>query len=238
IVGYHDVPPGKPTVIEFVEKLEPKNTVRFVVDGLGVIPPQVEKVGAENYKGPGLAIQWVEIEGPLHETWPPPSHKRLFGDLTQVPTPTPEDKSRVEVSSKQPLVDAERLLRDFMRRTYRRTVTDEDVKPVLARVKAKLDAKFSFEQAMRVGYKAVLVSPHFLFLREKPGKLDDFALASRLSYFLWSSMPDEDLLALAEQGKLNQADTLRTQVERMLKDPKAKAFTENFVGQWLSLRNI
>src|SRR6185369_8664989 len=125
-----------------------------------------------------------------------------------------------------------------MRRAYRRRVTDEDVKPVLARVKAKLDAKFSFEQAMRVGYKAVLVSPKFLFLHEKPGKLDDFALATRLSYFLWSSMPDEELLALAEQGKLSQPETLRGQVERLLQDPKATAFTENFAGQWLGLRAI
>src|SRR5262245_31987576 len=238
IVGYHDVPPGKPTVIEFVEKLEPRNTVRFVVDGLGVIPPQVEKIGAENYKGPGLAIQWVEIEGPLHDSWPPPSHRGLFGDLKQAPAPTPEDKNRLEVVSKQPLADAERLLRDFTRRAFRRAVTDEDVKPFLARVKAKLDAKFSFEQAMRVGYKAVLVSPHFLFLREKPGKLDDFALASRLSYFLWSSMPDDELLTLAEQGKLHEPETLRAQVERMLKNPKASAFTANIAGQWLNLRNI
>jgi mono/diheme cytochrome c family protein len=238
IVGYYDVPPGKPTTIEFVEKLEPKNTVRFVVDNLGVIPTVVEKIGAENYKGPGLAIQWVEIEGPLHETWPPASHRRLFGDLKQAPAPTPEDKNRLEVVSKQPLVDAERLLRDFLRRAFRRTVTDEDVKPFLARVKAKLDAGFSFEQAMRIGYKEVLVSPHFLFLREKPGKLDDFALASRLSYFLWSSMPDDELLTLAEKGQLHQPDTLREQVERMLKTPRATAFTTNFAGQWLGLRNI
>jgi mono/diheme cytochrome c family protein len=238
IVGYHDVPPGKPTVIEFVEKLEPRNTVRFVVDGLGVIPPQVEKIGADKYTGPGLAIQWVEIEGPLHETWPPASHRRLFGDLNQEPAPTPEDKNRREVVSKQPLVDAERLLRSFLRRAFRRVVTDEDVKPFLARVKAKLDAGASFEQAMRVGYKAVLVSPHFLFLREKPGQLDDFALATRLSYFLWSSMPDDDLLTLAEQGKLHQPDQLRAQVERLLRDPKAAAFTNNFAGQWLGLRNI
>jgi hypothetical protein len=67
IVGYHDVPPGKPTVLEFVEKREPRNTVRFVVDNLGVIAPQVEKVGAENYKGPGLAIQRVEVV-PLAKT--------------------------------------------------------------------------------------------------------------------------------------------------------------------------
>src|SRR5207249_8533962 len=86
--------------------------------------------------------------------------------------------------------------------------------------------------------RGVMVSPNFLFLRRNAGKLDDFALASRLSYFLWSTMPDEELLTLAGQGKLGQPATLRLQVERMLKDPKAAAFTENFVGQWLGLREI
>src|SRR5262249_32051565 len=81
-------------------------------------------------------------------------------------------------------------------------------------------------------------SPHFLFLREKPGRLDDFALANRLSYFLWSSMPDEELLGLAEKGTLQQTDVLRAQVERLLKDSRASAFTTNFAGQWLGLRNI
>ncbi|HYH64893.1 MAG TPA: DUF1592 domain-containing protein [Urbifossiella sp.] len=238
ILGYHDIPPGRPTVVEFVEKLEAKNCMRIVVDGLGVIPPVIEKVGADKYTGPGLAVQWVEVEGPLHDTWPPPSHRRLFGDLKQAPTPTPEDKARLEVVSTQPLADAERLLRGFLPRAFRRPVTDEEVRPFLARVKAKLDAGFSFEQAMRVGYKAALVSPHFLFLREKPGRLDDHALASRLSYFLWSSMPDEELLTLAAAGKLNEPATLRGQVERMLKDRKAAAFTENFAGQWLDLRKI
>jgi mono/diheme cytochrome c family protein len=238
ILGYYEVPPGKPTVIEFVTQLEPKNFARIVVDNLGVTPPVVEKIGAENYKGPGLAVQWVDIEGPLHKAWPPASHRRLFGDLSQAPAPTPENKDRREVVSKEPLADADHLLRAFLRRAFRRPVTDEDVKPLLARVKAKLDAKASFEQAMRFAYKAVLVSPHFLFLREKPGQLDDFALASRLSYFLWSSMPDDELLTLAEKGKLHEPGTLRTEVERMLKDPRAAAFTTNFASQWLSLRNI
>ena len=221
LVGYFDVPPDKPTVVEFVETLEPKNTIRIVVDGLGVIPPVVEKVGAEKYKGPGLAVQWVEVEGPLHDTWPPASHRRLFGDLPQAPAPTAEDKQppwRSSRSSRWPMPSASSATSPAA--PSGGPVTDEDVKPFLARVKAKLDAKYSFEQAMRVGLKAVLVSPQFLFLREKPGKLDDFALASRLSYFLWSSMPDEELLALAEQGKLSQPDTLREQVERMLQGPE------------------
>jgi mono/diheme cytochrome c family protein len=236
LVGYYDVPNDTPTVVEFVDTLEPANTLRIVAEGLGVTPPTVQKIGAQNYKGPGLAVQWVEVEGPLLDSWPPPSHKRLFGDLPLAPAA--EDKNRFEVVSPNPAPDAERILRDFARRAFRRTVTDEDVRPFIARVKSKLAAGYSFEQALRVGLKAVLVSPEFLFLREKPGKLDDFALASRLSYFLWSSMPDEELLALAEQKKLGTAQTLRAQVERLLKDPRAAAFTRNFVGQWLSLRNI
>ena len=116
-----------------------------------------------------------------------------------------------------------------------------------ARVRARLDKNYSFEEALRVGLKGVLVAPDFLFLRERstasgkegqPALLDEFALASRLSYFLWSSMPDEELLTLAEQGRLRQPGTLRDQVERMLKDERAKAFTDNFAGQWLSLRSI
>jgi hypothetical protein len=105
-------------------------------------------------------------------------------------------------------------------------------------VKAKLDAGDSFEQAMRVGLRGVLVSPHFLFLREKPGSLDDYALATRLSYFLWSSMPDDELFAAAAAGDLRKPQVLHNHVERMLNDPKAAAFTENFAGQWLGLRTI
>jgi hypothetical protein len=194
----------------------------------------VDKVGADSYEGPGVAVQWVEVEGPLHESWPPPSHRRIFGELEQKRT----TGNRVEVVSNDPAADAERILRGFVRRAYRRAVTDDDIKPFLKLVKARLDEKQSFEQAVRVGLKAVLVSPEFLFLREKPGKLGDFALASRLSYFLWSTMPDDELFTLAEEHKLGQPETLRKQVERMLKDPKAKAFTENFVGQWLRLREI
>jgi mono/diheme cytochrome c family protein len=256
LIDYFAVPPDKPTVVEFVEHLESRNCIRIVTDGLGALPPEVEKVGAENYKGPGLVVQWVEIEGPLLDSWPPASHRQIFGDLPQERAPTPDNSNRREVVSQEPLADAERILRDFARRAFRRAVTDDDIKPFLARVRTKLEQNYSFEQAVRVGLKAVLVSPHFLFLREKVGAvngavppnnpsklaesaaLDDFALASRLSYFLWSSMPDDELLTLAEKGKLREGDTLRQQVERMLRDPKAAAFTENFAGQWLGLRAI
>ena len=246
LIDYFAVPADQPTVIEFTEQLEPENRIRIIATGLPALPPAVEKVGADKYTGPGLVIQWVEVQGPLLESWPPPSHRAIFGDLKQAVVPSPADPKRLEVVSSQPLVDAGRVLREFARRAFRRTVTDEDIRPFLARVKSRLEQNYSFEQAMRVGLRGILVSPNFLFLREQPAaarvpaatKLDDFALASRLSYFLWSSMPDEPLFKLAEARKLREPAVLRGQVERMLRDPKAQAFTENFTGQWLSLRAI
>lgn len=239
LVDYFTVPPGEAKLVEFVRLLEPQQTIRIVTDGLGAIPPTVEQIGADKYKGPGLVVQWVDVEGPLLQSWPPPSHRQLFGELPQQRI----EPGRFEVVSTAPKADAERILRNFARRAFRRAVTDEDIQPFLARVQVKLDQGATFEQALRVGLKSVLMSPHFLYLREKSdsageARLDDFALASRLSYFLWSSMPDEELIALAEKGKLHAPDELRRQVERLLRDPKATAFTENFAGQWLSLRSL
>jgi hypothetical protein len=237
LVNYFDAPPGKPRIIEFVDHMEPRTSISILPYGLAS-SQTVNKVGADSWEGPGLVVDWVDVEGPLNETWPPESHRRLFGDLKQGPAPIYNQRDRVEVVSTEPLADADRILRQFARRAFRRSVTDADVKPFVALVEAKLVEQRTFEQAMRAALSAVLVSPEFLFLRERPGKLDDFALASRLSYFLWSTMPDEELLALAEQKQLTQPATLRAQVERLLNHPKAAQFTENFTGQWLGLRDI
>ncbi len=234
LVDYFAVPADKPTVVEFTEQLEPENRIRILAEGLPALPPAVEKVGADKYSGPGLVIQWVDVEGPLLESWPPPSHLAIFGNLPRKRV-SPE---RFEVVSQQPMEDAERILREFARRAFRRPVSNLDIQPFLERVKSKLNENDSFEQAIRVGLKGILMSPDFLFLRETSAKLDDIALASRLSYFLWSSMPDETLFQLAANHRLHERDVLRDQVERMLGDPKSKAFHTNFTGQWLSLRAI
>jgi cytochrome c553 len=237
LVSYFDAPPDKPAVIEFTDRMEARTSITILPYGLAR-SDAVHKVGADKYEGAGLAVHWIEVEGPLHDTWPPESHRRILGDLSQARVPLSNQPDRVEVVSTNPMADAERVLRPFVHRAFRRAVTDNDLKPFLGLVQAKLAEKRTFEQALRAGLLAVLVSPDFLFLREKPGKLDDFALASRLSYFLWSSMPDDELLALAEQQKLSQPDILHQQVDRLLRSPKAKAFTTNFVGQWLGLRDI
>jgi hypothetical protein len=241
LVDYFSVPADEPTVIEFTEQLEPENRIRIIAEGLPVTPPQVQEIGADKYEGPGLVVQWVDVEGPLLESWPPPSHRALFGDLPQERLPGPGDQARYEVVSNEPMADAERILRGFARRAFRRPVAEADLQPFLARVQSRLEQGTRFEEAVRVGLKAILVSPEFLFLREPAtpdGRLDDYALASRLSYFLWSSMPDETLFDLAASGRLRDPEVLRGQVERLLDDPKSKAFTEHFTGQWLGLRAI
>ncbi|MCC2671911.1 MAG: hypothetical protein K0Q72_4382, partial [Armatimonadetes bacterium] len=242
LVGYFDAAPGQSTVLEFLDHLEARGTIRIQPHGLANAQT-VDKIGADKYEGAGLSIDWIEVEGPLHDAWPPESHRRIFGDLPQAPTPARDFRNRVEVVSKEPVADAQRIFRGFARRAFRRAVTDADVQPMVALFEQKQAEGYSFEEAVRVGLKRVLVSPDFLFLREpepadRAAKLDDFALASRLSYFLWSTMPDEELLTLAEQNRLGKPEILRQQVERMLKAPKSAALTENFVGQWLGLREI
>ncbi len=237
LVGYFDAPADQPRVAEFIQYMEPRTTISILPYGLAG-SRSVNQVGADHYEGPGLAVQWVEVEGPLHDAWPPDSHRRIFGELEQKSSPIHNFRDRVEVVSQQPLVDAERILRSFTRRAFRRPVSDDDVQPFVDIVQARLAVGYSFEQAVRAALKGVLLAPDFLFLRELPGRLDDNALASRLSYFLWSTMPDEELLSLAEQQKLGQNEVLRGQVERMLSNPKSAALTENFVGQWLGLREI
>ena len=234
-VDYFDAPADVPTVFEFVAYKPAQSSLGILPYRLGH-PNAVKAAGIDKYTGPGLAVQWVEVEGPLNETWPPASHRRIFGELPQ--KPSAKRRERLEVVSENPLPDADRVLRAFARRAFRRAVTDADLAPFLALVQGRLDAKDSFEQAVRVGLSAILMSRRFLFLDEQPGKLDDFGLASRLSYFLWSTMPDDELLAAAERGTLREPAVLREQVERMLKDPKAAAFPKNFCGQWLGLREI
>jgi mono/diheme cytochrome c family protein len=218
LVGAFDVP-DKPTVVEFTEAMAPGESIRIAPFGL----PRLYKSTPDDYSGPGMAVQWIEIEGPLVSVWPPASATRLLGD--------------VDVA-KGTLADAEAILRRFTPRAFRRPVAAAELAEYVNVVKARLDKGNNFEAALRVGLKVVLCSPDFLYLSATPGKLNDFDLAARLSYFLWSSTPDDALAELAAKGELGKPDVLKAQVERMLEGPKAHAFTENFTGQWLSLRNL
>jgi hypothetical protein len=174
-----------------------------------------------------LFVDRIELTGPY-----PPSLKKTIPREH-----TPEDRMQL----------AREIVSDVMGRAYRRSVTPGEVERVVALVEMALDDEEDFNAAIGVGLQAVLVSPHFLFRVEldpepnNPGAvrtIDDYELATRLSYFLWSSMPDDELFTLARLGLLRKENTLDRQVRRMLQDPKSQALVENFAGQWLQLRNL
>ena len=177
--------------------------------------------------GPELHVYQLEIEGPFYQQWPLPGFERYFPNPPKAPSPE--------------------YLRDCLTRianvAFRRPVTADEVRPYLDLAENYLEEKKDFWAAARYGLRAILTSPRFLYLTEYASgsgdrKLEAHELASRLSYFLWSSLPDAELRAAAVSGILQNPSGLRSQVERMLKDPRASAFTRNFVEQWLHLRKL
>ena len=179
-------------------------------------------------------IQQMEIEGPFAVTGPgdTASRRRIF--ICRPGRSLSEDAC------------ARRIIASLARQAYRRPVTGADVAPLM-KVYAAARADSDFDHGVEAAVQAVLVSPKFLFLQEKdpetakPGsvrRLTDLELASRLSFFLWSSIPDAELLAVAEQGRLKTPAVLEKQVTRMLADRRAEALTNNFAAQWLYLRNL
>jgi len=223
LVGYWALPPGNFTTVEFTDRFTRGET--FHPKPYGTVSSAREKF---EHPGPGVEIGEIDVEGPL-EAWPPPSRMALLNGVD----PT-----------KGTLEDVRTILLKLLPRAFRRDVKPAEVEPFVSLAKAAFDAGRPFNEALRLGLKGLLCSPQFVFLDEPPAKkgeatrLGAFALASRLSYFLWSSMPDAALFDAARSGELQKADVLKAQVARMLKDSKAAAFTENFTGQWLDLRTI
>lgn len=182
---------------------------------------------------PGVAFRWVEVEGPLHAEWPAAGRRLMFGDL-----PVKRTADKYEVESTNPEADADRLLRGFLTRAYRRPAAEPTVQRLLAVVRDARTAGVGFGEAMILGYTAALSAPEFLYFREAPGELDGPALAARLSFFLCNSPPDAELRALGESGAIKTPEVLRAQADRLLADPKVRRFTDAFLDYWLDLRNI
>ncbi|MBI1352810.1 MAG: DUF1592 domain-containing protein [Acidobacteria bacterium] len=180
---------------------------------------------------PGVAYRWMEVEGPRPSE---EGYRRLFGELPA--TRTESGELAVKSTSEG---DAERLLRAFLGRAYRRPVREDEVRRYLSIVQSRLESgRSSFQEALLAGYTAALCSPGFLYLEEWPGRLDSHALASRLSYFLWNSPPDAELRALADEGALEKPEVLRKQAARLLADPRTERFLNAFLDYWLDLRKL
>jgi hypothetical protein len=215
--------------------------------------------------GAGVALDWVDVEGPLYESWPPESHRSLFGNLPIKPLaadgtvirparrpverqsaywpkftdlPPAEQQPPLEtVQSADPIADARRLLGMFLGRAFRRPVIGDEIEPYVRLVEQRLAANECFEDAMRRAYVAILTSAPFLF-HASDAMPDQTALASRLAYWLWNSSPDEPLLAAAASGRLNDPAAVKAHVERLLADPRSGRFVDDFADQWLELRRL
>ncbi len=180
---------------------------------------------------PTITIQSVEFTGPIYESWPPAHHREI---LFESP-----------IRELGELAYARIVVGKFMQRAYRRPVSDWETDSMLQLFAKVRKSSSTFEEAIRETLALVLVSPDFLYLVEtrkdaNPDKspLNDFELASRLSYFLWSSMPDQTLFDLAKSGSLRNPDVLSGEVERMLDDPKSWQFVRQFSDQWLDLASV
>jgi mono/diheme cytochrome c family protein len=186
-------------------------------------------------------IEHVSVTGPFNATGAgdTPSRRRIF-------TCRPEgDAALARRSAEREVGCARTILTTLARRAYRRPLTAADLDPLMALYEAGRADGGTFDAGIEQALRLVLANPKFLFRAETPptgsrgiGPVSDLELASRLSFFLWSSIPDDELLRVAEQGRLDQPAVLQAQVERMLKDPKAEALVDSFATQWLRLRNL
>lgn len=177
---------------------------------------------------PTLIVDSVEWDGPIVDTWPTAAHRRIFFGGEQATTD---------------FKYAREILARFAAQAWRRPVTDAEVERILKPFETALLAGDSFETAVRQGLIAVLCAKSFLYLEEgraaeQRDTLNDWELASRLSYFLWSAPPDQRLIDLARDAKLHDRETLLGETRRMLADPKAAAFAKSFPRQWLQLRRV
>ncbi len=259
VIGYFDAPADQPREHELTVWLNHNELIGFNTASLAPTANYFRKRRAMEFTGPGVVVDWLDIEGPFYESWPPLSHQRILGDLplqevSQQDHPDLHFPSRRRprqlgagmnrpdpepgfwtVMSDQPQHDARRLLADLLPKLFRRPVDDGQLQDYLQIVAARSAAGDSFELAMRAAVRAALVSPDFLFHVTPDDSPPLYTTASRLSYLLWRSQPDERLLQAAADGSLQNPDVLHAEAERLLADPRASRFINDFTGQWLKL---
>ena len=207
--------------------------------------------GAKTYPGEGLGVKDVTITGPLEESWPPQRthqlfngiklrHRRLSAKEWRQAWGRGGARMRVyEFSMTRPPLDH---LKDMIKRigpkAFRRPLRAGEAGSFADLAKSAIQAGRNFDEVARISLRALFTSPQFLFQNADPGPLNDHALATRLSYFLWKSLPDDEVFRLAEEKRLTDPKVLAAQIDRMLNDPKAERFINDFLDQWAGLKNI
>ncbi|MBC7822210.1 MAG: DUF1592 domain-containing protein [Planctomycetaceae bacterium] len=191
---------------------------------------------------PLLIVDWVEYEGPIIPETDQRKREGLVPEPERASVRLPSDPKEPGASA-QRLMEARECLRRFATRAWRRPVADAELDRYLKIVESELTAGEKSRSAYRAAMVAVLTSKNFYYLEEgspaqRRATVNDWELASRLSYFLWSSLPDDELFGLAQQGTLHRPEVLRSQLARMLADSKISRFTESFPRQWLQLQRV
>ncbi len=234
-----DLKPGEPQTVVIDTFLQPGDAPYLTFDARsGFYGGVFSAGGAKNYKGKGLAILSQQIEGPLFDHWPPPSTTKLLDGL-ELSSVGPSKSGPFEVkASGDRMQHVAEIVSNFAPRAFRRQVTDDELVPFIDLAKPAIEEGRNLLDATLLPLRSMLSSPQFLLFSGEAGELDDEALANRLSYFLWKSMPDDQLLSLADDGKLSDPNVLAEQVDRMLDDEKSMRFVKDFVGQWLRLNKV
>jgi hypothetical protein len=209
----------QPREVEARYYLEPGDRVVFtIMDGA----PHSQGRTMIDQPGPFIAIRTFSIEGPVFESWPPKGHRTLFGEI---------DPSQLTPEK------AEAIAAHLAPKLFRRPVDAAAVAKYRALFE-KFTKSMTPDEALRGMLTAMLVSPRFLYHEEPPNGPDAYAIASRMSYFLWRSTPDDELLTAAADSSLLDGTKRRTQAERMLADPRSARFVKDFTGQWLRVREV
>ncbi|MDX2019257.1 MAG: DUF1592 domain-containing protein [Deltaproteobacteria bacterium] len=183
---------------------------------------------------PGVSFRWLQVEGPIADDKAIAGRKLLFGDLPVKKL----GRDRAEVVTTDPAGDAQKLITAFVQQAYRRPPSEKDLKFFTNFANKTMASGVPFAEAVMATYAAVLCSEPFIYLDEEPGELDDWALASRLSHFLWNSPPDAILRGKAGRKELSRGDELRVQSQRLLDDPRSRRFVDAFLDYWLDLRKV
>jgi hypothetical protein len=246
LFGFFAFPLGKPTTFEVVTWIDQGYMLRINPYGIRD-PDERERTDVNTYNGPGFALLSATIEGPLVHEFPSRGHRLVFDGIKRVEIEprNPNDrkkswyKPKFEIESEDEAADAKRSLQRVALYAFRRPVTNDDVSPYLELFASERVKGESFEAALRTAVVAILSSPSFLYLNEPKGRLDDFALANRLAYFLTRTTPDRMLLSLAYKKQLTgNPDVLPQQAKRLMTDPRFNRFLTDFSDAWLNLREI
>ncbi|MEP3930567.1 DUF1592 domain-containing protein [Rhodopirellula bahusiensis] len=250
-LGYFDMPPlgpsGEMTTIELTAHLEHRYMLNIIPYGLVVSDYNIRKDGVDGYNGPGLAISKVRLEGPLHDEFPSRGHRLIFDDWQReeiIPNPPSQRekswyKAKFSLSSDKVDQALQSTLQRVASTAMRREVAAEELSPYINLFHTEQERGADNEEALRTAVAAILCSPDFLYFREPAGELDDHAIATRLSYFLHRTTPDEELLRAADHNELTKStESLLGHAKRMVADPRFERFVVDFTDAWLNLRDI